>query len=61
MNKEFDFIQDVVDDFEGFGSITEMVKNKDLLVEKELKKAMTDREAIQTAKLKMKETLDKAA
>ena len=35
-NKQLKFAQEVADDFEGFGSITEMVKNKDKLVEKAL-------------------------
>lgn len=35
-SKTMKFAQEVADDFEGFGSITEMVKNKDKLVEKAL-------------------------
>jgi len=42
IKKEFDLVQDVLDDYEGFGSITEMVKNKDKLVEKALNTPLKD-------------------
>jgi len=35
-SQQLKFAQEVADDFEGFGSITEMVKNKDKLIEKAL-------------------------
>ena len=48
------------DNFGGFGSLTEMVKNKDLLIEKELNGPPKE-DTIALAKMKMKKALDDAA
>lgn len=54
-------IQSVVDDYEGFGSLTEMVRNKDKLVEKELNTPITNPVSIKSAKDVLKDKLDQAA